>query len=117
MLDIDLLQNHLTADVPRQVVLAVRKDYELLVMIPQDSFEDLFSSFVESFGYNLKVIGPTFGGDCISFKQGGKPVEIVGILFSTEVIEFVTAFLSQGARGISITLASVMVFHCPKLML
>ena len=39
-----------------QVALEGFKDYGLLVIIPQDSFEELARRFTESFGYNLNKI-------------------------------------------------------------
>lgn len=76
VLDIDLLQSHLNPDVSVQVALKGGEDYGLFVTIHQDSFEELSHQFMESFGYDLKVIGHISDGDGVSFKQNGKPVEI-----------------------------------------
>lgn len=77
VLDIDLLQNHLNPDVSVQIALEGGEDYGLLVTIHQDSFEELSHSFMESFGYDLKVVGHITDGDGLSFKQDNKPAEIV----------------------------------------
>lgn len=76
VLDIDLLQSHLNHDVSVQVALEDGENYGLLVTIHQGSFEELSHKFMESFGYDLKVIGYINDGDGISFEQNGKPVEI-----------------------------------------
>ena len=86
-----------------QVALEGCKDYGLLVIIPQDSFEELARRFTESFGYNLKVIVHIFEGGVISFKQDSKSAEIIGILSFGQIIEFVAAFFPQRARSIVIS--------------
>lgn len=76
VLDIDLLQNHLTPEVSVQIALEGGEDYGLLVTIPKDSLEEFSHRFMESFGYDLKLIGHITDGDGISFKQGKKTAEV-----------------------------------------
>ena len=76
VLDIDLLQNHLTSEVSVHTALEGGEDYGLLVTIAKESFEELFHRFMKSFDYKLKLIGYITNGDGISFKQGKETVEV-----------------------------------------
>ena len=76
VLDIDLLQSHLTLEVPLHIALEGGEDYGLLVTVHQESFEELSHRFMESFGYGLKVVGRIIDGDGLSFEQNGKPSEL-----------------------------------------
>ena len=76
VLDIDLLQNHLTPEVSIQIALEGGEDDGLLVTIPKDSLEELSHRFMNSFGYYLKFIGYITDGEGISFKQGKRAAEV-----------------------------------------
>lgn len=76
VLDIDLLQGHLTPEVSLQIALEGGEDYGLLMTIHKDLFEELSHRFMEIFGYDLKVVGHITDGDGIFFQQDNKPAEI-----------------------------------------
>jgi thiamine-monophosphate kinase len=77
VIDIDLLQSHLTPDVSLQIALAGGEDYGLLVTICKNSFAELSRTFRQRFDYALKVVGYITDGDGISFRQGDKPTTII----------------------------------------
>jgi thiamine-monophosphate kinase len=77
VIDIDLLQSHLTADISAQIALEGGEDYGLLVTVQKDLFKALSNRFIENFSYSLKVVGYSTNGDGISFRQNNKPAEIM----------------------------------------
>ncbi|RZI45538.1 thiamine-phosphate kinase [Rickettsiales endosymbiont of Peranema trichophorum] len=82
VLDLNLLESHLTHEASVQVALQGGEDYGLLFTASRNSFDKVAHEFTQNFGYNLKVIGHITDGTGISFQRNNQYVNVTTNFFT-----------------------------------
>lgn len=77
LLDLNLIQKYLPAEISLQIALEGGEDYSLLLTITPESFPQLSHEFSQIFGYELKPVGKIIAETGISFTQDNHIVNMV----------------------------------------